>query len=86
MSARWSTTIRFAKACSGAMYRSVPQYIAGHCHPGVRLDFGQTEVRDPHLARAVDDQVAWLDIAMNDPVFMGMMQTRPLHQTPNRAA
>src|SRR6185503_10716811 len=47
---------------------------------GAIEEFGQTKVGEVRLARAIDDDIARLEIAVEDAVFMGMMH-RTCHQS-----
>ena len=85
MSARVSTSIALNVACSGAMYSGVPatvpkavkRLLLGELHAAGRL--GQAEVDHLGHRRAVvafDQDVRRLQIAVDDPLLMGVLHGR----------
>ena len=51
-----------------------PHHVAGPGQRRVRLASGQPEVRDPQLARVVQQQVGRLHVAVHDAMLVGAMQ------------
>ena len=70
MSVRWSTRADCPSACSGLMYRTVPTTSPVRVSGCVGLAAGQSEVRHPELAVAVDQQIGRLDVAVHDAVLV----------------
>ena len=56
------------------MYRKVPDDVAGHRQAAVGLHPSQAEVGDPQVAPDVDQQVGRLDVAVDDPQAMGVVE------------
>jgi hypothetical protein len=48
--------------------------VAAGRQPGVALEVGQAEIRDPQVARGVHEQVRRLDVAVDDALPVGVLQ------------
>ena len=59
---------------SGAMYRSVPRTSPVCVGPPGSLGLGQAEVGHPDRPLRVHHQVRWLDVAVQDPLVVGIVQ------------
>ena len=58
----------------GAHVAERAEQVAGHRQPGVALDAGQAEVGDPEVAARVDQQVRRLDVAVQDPLLVRVLE------------
>ena len=65
---------RLASACSGLMYRSVPRMSPVMRQAGLALQPGQAEVGDPEVAADVEQEVGGLDVAVQHPLLVGVLQ------------
>jgi hypothetical protein len=65
-----------AERLFGAHVSQCSQQIAGARQPAVGLKLRETEIGNPNLAKAIEQQVAGLDVAMNDSELMCMRKCR----------
>ena len=71
----------------GAHVAQGPEQVAAMRQVAAALEAGQAEVGDPEVARAVDQQVAGLDVAVQDAQRVGVLQgLGRLHGQPGRLA
>ena len=69
----------------GAHVAQRAQQVAGRRQARIALEAGQAEVGDPQVPQGVDHQVRRLDVAVQHPLLMGVLQ-RLGGLAPSRAA
>ena len=74
MSVRRSTRARLPGRLLGAHVAERAGQVAGQRQPGVALHVGHAEVGDPEIAAPVQQQVGRLDVAVNDPLVVGIAE------------
>lgn len=61
--------------CSGAMYFSGTKHVAGHRHAELTgLVAGHAKIGDRDLALGVEEQVGWLDVAMDHAAVVNVSE------------